>query len=153
MAAKPKAENIPDEHHVVRHCKNRLLKRRRDRRVYGVQPGLFHLRPPAAERDQEKYLSASYYEFFAGNAASKLRACCKAIPFSPKKSDGMVRLNVGKVKEQGSKRSIKLRVTHEGKKASPSYSAIRGVPFKPDHQLCALLAYLAVVEIVEVGTL
>ena len=64
-----------------------------------------------------------------------------------------MRLNAGRIKEQGTKRSIKLRVTHERTKASPSYAAIRGVPIKPDDELCALLALVAVVEIVEVAAL
>lgn len=154
MAIAPKATNIPDAHHVVRHCKHRMLLRRRESgRPYGVFPEHFHLRPASTTRQQERYLSSIYYETFPGTALDKMRACSKAIPFVPNKKDAMVRLNVRSTKAQGAKRSIKLRVMHEPKKVSPSYSAIRGLPIKPDHELCGLLATMAVVEIVEVSVL
>jgi hypothetical protein len=152
--AKRRVTKIADEHHVVRHCKNRLLLRRRsDDKAYGVQPDHFHLRSATADKPQEKYLSATYYEFFSSNAKNRMKACAAAITKTLKPKDGLVRLSVGQVKEQGAKRSIKLRVTHEPSRHSASYSTIRGVPFKPDEELCALLAHLAIVEIVEVKNL
>ena len=146
------AINIDDAHHVVRHCKNRLLIRKNNV-IVGVFPELFHLRPASDTRPQEKYLSSVYYEFFDGEPIARMKACCKAIPFTPKPKDGLVRLNVGRVKEQGKKVKKPLRVTHEGKAHSPAYAAIRGVPEKPHDELSSLIATLAVIETLEVSAL
>jgi hypothetical protein len=149
-----KVVNIHNDHHVVRFCKKKLLIRNEDT-ITGVYPELFHLRPPSKEFSQETTLSALYYEFFDGSPQMKMKACCDAISVSltPKPKDGLVRLNVGLVKEQGSKRCRPLRVTHEEEDSSPAYSVIRGIPIAPDDELNLLLATVAVIETVAVGTI
>jgi hypothetical protein len=145
--------NIDGDHHIVRFCKKRLLIRSADV-IIGVYPELFHLRPPSMEHPQETTLSAVYYEFFNGSPQTKMKNCCKAISVSltPKPKDGLARLNVGLIKEQGTKRSRPLRVTHEQEDDSPAYSVIRGIPIVPDDELNFLLATVAVIETVLVGS-
>jgi hypothetical protein len=82
-----------------------------------------------------------------------MRSCRDAIRLKPKPKDALVRLKVGKIKQQGTRRSRALRVTHEPTKTSPGYSAIRGLPIRHDGELCALLANLAVVEVTEIRAL
>lgn len=143
-------KNINDDHHVVRHCKNRLLIRENGA-IISVYPAAFELRSATSERPQEEYLSAIYYEFFDRDSpAEQLNACCKALPLTPKAMDGLIRLQVKRIKAQGTKCRKSLRVTHEPKKHCEAYSAIRGLPQKTDDELTGLLAAQAVVEIVEV---
>jgi hypothetical protein len=144
-------KNIPDGHHVVRHCKKRQYYRTDN----GIRawPDAFHLRPATAEREQEKYLSGIYFEFFDGDASSRMKACRGALTITVKPKDALLRVNVALVKEQGKKRSLKLRVTHESMPACHSYAAIRGIPLKQDDELAALLADLAVVQAIELSEL
>ena len=146
MAVRP----IPDEHHVVRHCKKRETIRENGK-IISIHPTAFHLRPanPPLRPEPEKYLSCNYYEYFVGTAAEMMKCCCQALSFNPKKDDGMVRLNVAKIKSCFQKYSTPVRVTHEPKPASPSYAAIR--PGKIDNPIAGVLATLAVVEMVSVS--
>jgi len=148
-----KVVSIEGGHHIVRFCKKKLLIRSADE-IIGVYPELFHLRPPSNEHPQETTLSAVYYEFFSGSPQTKMKNCCEAISVSltPKPKDGLVRLNVGLIREQGTKRSRPLRVTHEEEDDSPAYSVIRGIPIVPDDELNLLLATVAVIETVSVGS-
>lgn len=146
MAVRP----IPDEHHVVRHCKKRETIRE-DGILIGMHPAAFNLRPanPPVRPEAEKYLSCTYYEHFVGSAAEMMKRCCQALSFRPKENDGMIRLNVAKIKTCFQKYSTPVRITHEPKPASPSYAAIR--PGKIDNPIAGLLATLAVVEMVSVS--
>lgn len=143
---------IPDEHHVVRYCKKRLLIRD-EGEIIGVFPELFHLRPASPTREQEKYLSAVYYEYFNGSSALQMAKCRDALPLTPKPKDALVRLSALSVREQGKKRKLSLRVTHEAKRRAAAYAAIRGIPIVPDQQLSGLLANFAVVEVIEVSSI
>lgn len=146
MAVQP----IPDEHHVVRHSKKRETIRENGQ-IIGVYPQTFFLRGanPPLRPEPEKYLSCNYYEHFAGTALEKMKSCCEALAFQPKPVDAMVRLNVGLVKDCFKKHTVPVRVTHEPKQHSPSYSAIR--PGKIDDAIAGLLATVAVVQLVTVA--
>jgi len=113
----------------------------------------FHLRKATADREQEKYLSAIYYEYFDGEHPARMKACCGALAFKPKAKDGLIRMQARAVKEQGKKRDLSLRVTHEPKDHSPAYAAIRGIPIETDDELSDLLATVAVLEVIEVSSL
>jgi hypothetical protein len=146
MAVQP----IPDEHHVVRHCKKRETIREKGA-VTGVYPQAFLLRPakPPIRLEPETYLSCNYYEHFIGAAAAMMKSCCEALAFQPKPLDTMIRLNVGRIKSCFKKYSVGVRVTHEPKRNNPSYAAIR--PGKIDDPIAGVLATVAVVELVGVG--
>jgi hypothetical protein len=143
---------INDDHHVVRHCKKKLTIRDQGV-IIGVFPEAFQLRPATATREQETYLSAVYFEYFAGDDTAKLKACCAAITMELLPRDCLMKLCVGTIKEQGRKRKMALRVTHEPYDQNPAYSAIRGLPLKGDDELANLLATVAVLETTEVAAL
>jgi hypothetical protein len=142
---------IPDEHHVLRHCKfkeyfwvNGKIR---------PHPEAFHLKPPTSKYPQEEWLSAIYYEWLEGTPFEKLAAAVNYIQIEMKRKDALLRLNAGSIREQGSQRSIKLRVSHEADGTCPPYATIRGVPIDPDDELCRLLSTLALVEAVEVSAI
>jgi hypothetical protein len=146
-----KVTNIPDEHHIVRHCKNKLIIRK-DGKIEGVHPEAFDLRPATATRARETYLSALYFEHFSADHLARMKACCEALPLVPKNRDGLMRLQVKSIKEQCMKKMVAIRVTHEPKKHCTGYAAIRGLPLDNDRELAELLATVALLEIVEVIT-
>lgn len=141
-------KSIDDEHHVVRHCKKRLLIREAGK-IVSVYPEAFHLRPATEGFAKEDSLSVIYYEFFDGAAEVRMKECCAALTLEVRPKDGLIRLNVGLIKEQGRKRERRLRVTHEPEPTCPAYAAIRGLPEKPDDELATLIANLAIVEALE----
>jgi hypothetical protein len=142
--------NIPDEHHIVRHCKHSQYFMHDGRiRPY---PEAFHLRPATEKMSAEETLSAVYYEWFHGTHEERMRASCHFIEIEIKRKDALLRLNAGSIKQQGAARSLKLRVTHEPEKTCPPYSAIRGIPKKTDDELSALLARLAVIDAIDFAT-
>jgi hypothetical protein len=145
MAVRP----IPDEHHVVRHCKKRATIRENGQLI-GVYPEAFLLRSanPPLRPKPEDYLSCNYYEHFVGTVAEMMKSCCLALSFQPKPLDAMARLNVNRIKECFKKHSVSVRVTHEPNRGSPSYAAIR--PGKIDNPIAGLLSTVAVVELVSV---
>ncbi|MER8745884.1 hypothetical protein NKH54_22780 [Mesorhizobium sp. M1004] len=144
-----KLVNVPDGHHVVRHCKKRLAIRDASGAVVGVHPDLFILRPPIAPKTlPEKYLSAFYYEFFGGTAAQQMAGCTAALPFAPKKGDAMVRMEASLIRAQGIANKAPIRVLHEASHPTiPSKAQIVGVPAPPNQKLNADLANKAVVAI------
>lgn len=153
MSKKPKSTEektnvIPDDEHVVRFCKNRLLIRENGE-VIAVHPELFALRGPTQDKPQEKYLSAVHYEH-ATDAANRMKACVGCLRITPKPKDGLARINIGLMKQQGEKRKRKLRA-EKGYDGRPiSYAAILGLPTDADYELNGLLALMAVVETIEI---
>jgi hypothetical protein len=147
-----KVANIKDDHHFVKHCKNSQLIREQGA-ITAVYPWALELRPPSKDYTQEKTLSGVYYEFFDGDKSEKVCACYHFIKIEIKAKDALVRMGVGSIKEQGSKRSRSLRVTHEPDKDCLAYAAIHGLPTEPDDELSSLLASLAILEILEVSTI
>jgi hypothetical protein len=144
--------NIPDEHHVVRHCRKKLTIRENGV-VIGIHPAAFHFRPanPPLRPKAEDYLSTVYFEFFNGQP-DQLKLCSRALAFQLKPNDAMARLNVGLLKAPFNDKNIKIRVTHEGGgKHHPAYSAIR--PGMLNDLLCSIVATTAIVEVKEVKSL
>jgi hypothetical protein len=147
-----KVSNIADNHHFVKHCKNTQLMREQGV-ITGVWPWAFELRKPSKGFPQEKTVSGVYYEYFDGTPDERARACYHFIQQEIKRKDALVRMGVGLIKDQGRKRSSSLRVTHEPDKQCLGYAAIHGLSPKTDDALCALLASLAVVQILEVSNI
>ena len=124
-----------------------------DDEPYGVFPELFHLRAATEKFPADKSLSGAYFEFFSGDSRSRMIGCKEAMPLEMRKRDCLARLNAGKIREQGIKVSIQLRVLHEYSVECPAYAGIHGVPKKPNEELCGMLASLALVELVDISTL
>ncbi len=141
-------KNIPDQHHVVRHCpKNRTI--RVSGEVVGVIPRLFELRA----HKNETYLSASYFEYFHGSAAERISQCIQATPREIKDTDFMVLMNVAKTKSIAKACKHNVRVLHEtAHRSNPAYARIRGVPFDPKSVALTLLAKEAKDKLFAVGT-
>src|SRR5205807_2468935 len=64
---------LPDEDHVVRHVNSQLLVRDSADQVIGCFPHAFELKPG------EKYLSASWLEFFSGTSEERRAAVIAAV--------------------------------------------------------------------------
>jgi hypothetical protein len=141
-------KNIPDDHHVVRHCKKRQTIRENGVAIR-IFPEAFLLRPanPPLRPEPEIYLSTSYYEHYSGTPQQMMAQCCAALAFVPKNGDSMARLNAGLLREVFKKQKTGVRVTHEGKRSNPGYAAIR--PAKVDQAIAAMIAGMAVVEIAD----
>lgn len=145
-----KLVNIPDEHHIVRHCKHSQYFLR-DGKIR-PHPEAFHLKLATAAMPAEDALSGVYYEWFDGTPAEKIKAGCHFIRITMKRKDALLRLNAGLIRQQGIARSKKLRVTNEPENECPPYATIHGIPKTPDDELCALLASLALIEAVDFAT-
>ena len=134
---------LPDADHVVRHIGSQLLERDGNDRLIGCFPQAFELRP------DEKYLSASWLEFFNGTRQERLertaQACAKLRTVRPK--HGFVIGNVGVVKEACASFNQKIRVIHEPND-NPAYTAIRNYK-SDDLELLELLASDAWSDVVE----
>lgn len=138
---------LPDDDHVVRHINSQLLIRDGDR-VIGCFPQAFELRPG------EKYLSASWLEFFSGTAEEKKAAVIAAVSAARaiKASHGFAFGIVSEVKDACSCHGMKVRIIHEPdkKNPNPAYTAIRN--FRSDEiELLQLLASEAWCDVVEAG--
>ena len=136
---------LPDTDHVVRHINSQLLIRDGDQ-VIGCFPQAFELKPG------ERYLSASWLEFFSGSNEERRSAVIAAIASARavKPSHGFAFGNVGEVKDACVMFGVKVRVIHEPDKSNPNpaYTAIRN--FKSDEiELLQLLASDAWSEVVE----
>ncbi len=155
MAAKTKLISNLD-HHFLKHCKNSQLIRENGA-IIGVWPEAFELRAADAKfPEEEKWLSGQYYEFLDGTHQEKLCACCHFIHIEMKKKDALCRMNIGKIKEQGQKRSKSLRVQHQPDPLSPAYAGLHGLPKaseSKDDELLSLLAKLAVVDFTEISAI
>jgi hypothetical protein len=138
---------IPDEDHIVRHCKHSQYFIHNGK--IRPHPEAFHLRQASATLGAEKELSGVHYEWFEGTQDEKMSASCHFIRVSMKRKDALLRLNSGLIKKQGAERSIKLRVTHEPDDECPPYAAIHGLPAPPDDTLCGLLASLSVIDAID----
>lgn len=140
---------IPDEHHVARHCpRNRTI--RKEGVVVGVIPRLFELRL----HKNEKYLSASYLEYFDGTERARVKACVDATPREICDKDCMVVMNVGTTRSLAKKNDHTVRIVHKtDHKSNPAYAMIKGVPFDPSSTILALLAGEAKDKIFLVGDL
>jgi hypothetical protein len=137
--------NIPDDHHIVRHCKKKLYYLHNGKlRPY---PEAFHLRAATSTMPEEDTLSGVYYEWFDGTREEKFKASYHFIFIEMKPKDALFRLNAGLIRQQGIARSKRLRVLHDqDDEKCPPYATIRGMPRPPDDELCALLTSLAVIE-------
>ena len=128
---------LPDEDRVVRHVNSQLLIRDAADRVIGCFPQAFELKPA------EKYLSASWLEFFPGNRDQRTATTIKAMTAARtvKPSHGFAFGNVGEVKKACASLDLKIRIIHEPAKTNPNpaYTAVRN--YRSDElELLQLLA-------------
>jgi hypothetical protein len=137
---------LPDGDHVVRHINSQLLIRDDANRVIGCFPQAFEL------RSSEKYLSASWLEYFPGTKHQRTVAVIAAIAAARtvKATHGFAFGMVSAVKEACASFGQKIRVIHEPAKdnPNPAYTAVRN--YKSDElELLQLLAGEAWAEVIE----
>ena len=123
---------LPGDHHVVRYVPKGLLRRDADLNVIGVQPQAFQLRWEKKKEAVEEYLSAAWPEFYGTSMQEALQqiATCLQTKGMAGPDSGLAVGVVEQVKEvcANSKPAAKIRIVHEHKDWSPSYTAVRQVP-------------------------
>lgn len=142
-------KDIVDGHHVLRHCRTRL--------VDTSDPNDLQPFPEAFElKSKEKYLSASYYEYFSGTHDERLRESLVLLArrFNGiKDDDALLMMNAGEIRSCGRKQDLQIRVVFQPTQGKPDYAGIRQMPSPPNAALNALLATVAVRDLVLVKQL
>lgn len=144
-------KEIPNGHHVIRHCRKRLIDTS-DPDSPMPFPEAFNLRNEV----KETYLSASYYEYFTGSHDDRLLAACTAMRSSFPKikgQDSLVMLSAQEIRTSGDSVEISLRVVHQPKPGRKDYAGIRGLPTVPNQRLNGLLATACVRDVVRIDVL
>ena len=111
-------KSLPETDHVVRHVPFKLLDDQ------GLPlPQAFELRP------NEKYLSASWLEFFAGDRAARLAGCaCLMSHYRQVKAhDAFAIGNVGEIKDACIEFDQKIRIVSEPDDLNLAYAAVRQI--------------------------
>jgi hypothetical protein len=122
---------IPDEHHVSRHVKNKLIypTLNGERRVDSLA---FRLRP------DEIYVSVDWVEYFQGDLRQQLDTIRNVLinlrRFNIKKNSALAVVNVYEIKAAGQKGGCELSVLNLGNQYDPSHSGIYGLPQNPDDE-------------------
>jgi hypothetical protein len=111
---------LPNDSHVVRHLSATQFDVDENGAVI-VFPHAFELKPG------EKYLSASWLEFYADPFADAVAAIVGAMSTTRtvKASHAFALGVVGEVKDACSEFDLKIRVIHEPAPSNPAYTAIR----------------------------
>ena len=128
---------IPTEDHLIRNVPWARLRKDADDNVVGILGAAFRL------RENERYLSASWLEFFKGSdRAKRLQAAIRVIRKSrmpPTAKSGFAIGNVGQIVDQCVSRNRRIRVVHEPEKNNQAHVAVRRWP-NDDQELLELLA-------------
>lgn len=127
-----------DDERIVRFVPWSKLRRDEDDNVVGVLPQAFEL------RESEEYLSATWCEYFDGNAHETLRCAIEAIRNSNLTVGPKARFAVGAVGEvrgvvERRPNARKLRIIHEPEEDNLAHAALRHWP-RGDDDLLALIA-------------
>jgi hypothetical protein len=139
-----KARKLPREHHVVRYVPWSKLRKDEDDRVIGLLGVAFKL------RSDEKFLSTTWLEYFAGPRAAKIRAAVHAIRASklkPGGKSGFAIGNIGTIIGACAERRYKIRIVHEPQDDNKAHASVRQFP-PEDLELLELLAADAWSELV-----
>ncbi|MGO9485155.1 MAG: hypothetical protein ACLPX9_11310 [Rhodomicrobium sp.] len=131
-----KGQKIPPEHHVVRYVPWSKLRKDENDNVLGVLGEAFKLRP------DEKSLSTTWLEYFAGDRSTQVTAAVKAIRASNLKPGGKSGFAIGNVESVASAcadRKHKIRVIHEPEDDNEAHTSVRRFP-RDDPELLELLA-------------
>jgi|GEM_PF-2804283 len=139
-------KDLADENNIVRHCSRQKLIFK-DGQAVAVSPFSFRLRPHIGET----YLSCDWLEYFEGEKNDQLKEVASSLKNRFSKigeQDHLAVINVGKTRECGTQRTIKLKVMHTPKTEKKSYSGVYGMPREnSDSILLELLATEAVVDL------
>ena len=118
MAIK-RGSSIPGHDHIMRHVSSARLRRDEDGNVLGILPQAF------AYRNDEKYLSVNWLEYFKKDKASNLRDCVdaqRATLIAGKNSVYAVAV-VDRVKQACVKKQKPVRIVYHPTKNNAAHSA------------------------------
>jgi len=104
---------LPHEDHIARYIRSGLLIRDEARRVIGVHPPAFFLKPATETREAEKNLSVDWMEHYEGDKAEQLRQIEQHAELELKKNDAYGVLQVGIFSDACAKKNRKVRLIHE----------------------------------------
>jgi hypothetical protein len=140
---------LPHEHHVARYIRSGLLIRDEDKRVIGVHPPAFFLKPATATRAAEKNLSIDWMEHYGGEKAEQLRQVARHAELKLKPTDAYGVLQVGVFSDACAKKSRKVRIIYEPTAKNPAHSAVHQYP-PDDFELATVLASIASQDLTQV---
>ena len=128
MVKQKRVPNLPDDDRVARRCGHQKLDRDPETlAVRGIVPQAVALRTEKGEA----YLSTSWFEYYPGDEASRLKSVVETYRASGIKlggNTGIALLCVGKILSAGAARSCALRVTHRKSQKDPAYTRVEGLP-------------------------
>lgn len=127
---------LPQDDHIVRYAKKRVLIRDDDENVVGVFPAAFEL------RDGETYLSVTWLEFFSREYGQGLIEAAGAIrrQLTVRPRDGFTTGPVSAAREMCDRCNVRVRILHEPVlPENEGHSAWRGLP-RDNSDLLDLLA-------------
>lgn len=127
---------LPNEDHIARYVRSRQLKRDDDRRIVGVFPEAYALRPG------EQTLSVDWMEWHGGAKENQLQQVVRHAELKVRKNDAYAVTQVGAFAEACAKYETKVRIIHEPRALNPAHSAVHRYPMD-NHTLYAALANLA----------
>lgn len=137
------SKSIPNKHHIIRYASWTKLLKDEDLNVLGVLHTALEL------RDGEKYLSATWVEYFNGQPQDQFMSAVRAIRNSidAKPKGGMAKANVGKLHELCGAKDSRIRIVTERSKANPAHAGIHRLP-QDNIDLLELLAVEAFSNVV-----
>jgi hypothetical protein len=145
---KAKVTYLPDEHHVMRHVKWKLLRKDDDGiNAIGFLPQAFELGP------KDEYLSVNWIEHGPGDWGTRIRDSVWGIRRARPSIGGGGKSryaigNVRTIKEVCLRNTVRVRITHEPETNNLGHSGIRRLP-RDDLTLLEALADDAFTEMVE----
>jgi hypothetical protein len=134
MASKNKNTLLLGDEGIVRRCGHQALMRDENNIIVGVALDAFALRVMNGER----YLSASWLEYFKGTQSEQLKQTLDTLrkKFSIGPASALLSLKAKEIIECGIARNRRLRVEHRFRTANwnPAYVAVTGLPLQNEDQ-------------------
>lgn len=131
-----KGQRLPPEDHILRFVPFGRLRKDENDNILGVLGVAFKL------RDGERYLSATWLEYFPGVRNERIKAAVWAIRASdlaPGGKSGFAIGNVGAILSVCADRKHKIRIIHEPADDNKAHVAVRQMP-RDDADLLEILA-------------
>jgi hypothetical protein len=127
---------LPSDNHVVRYVPFGKLRRDENDNAIGVLGAAFKL------RDDERYLSTTWLEYFAGSKSEQITAAIRAVRASRlnvRPKSGFAIGRVGAIAATCAEHNHSIRVLHEPVDDNKAHAAVRRMP-RDDDELLELLA-------------
>lgn len=136
MMVSKKSKKLPINDHVVRYVSWNKLRKDENDEVVGVLAEAFKM------RDSDKFLSATWLEYFPGSREEQVCAAVRAIRASKldvKPKSGFVIGEVGAIQAECAARNYKVLILHEPEDDNKAHVAVKLLP-RDDMELLERLA-------------